>query len=603
MMRKQHSKIKRCFLMIVLTILVAFLVPVSDVTGEVERTEVSADQIIRVLLTRLNTNERIDVTLVAPYTLLSASGAEMYFQPDSQLSFLLKNEKIYLYYQGMAVSVGNAVKLLRVDENATVGNGFYVTNFPALYMGDLLLDQSEGKLRPVLKMHVEDYLLGVLPYEMGESFPLEALKAQAVAARTYALRKQNPKQAYDVVDNTNDQAFRGYLPGNKKSEQAVGETQGICGFYQDELAQCFYSASNGGQMELVETIWPSKGDFDYYTFGEDPYDLENPLSMVKSYELLRTLPEISDEFKVYLVRLLEKELEQNGYDPVPESIRLDQIHSLTLAKPVFKDSKWYTTLIMEASISGRTKRDGFVPIEDQDPEEVNLFSIPAVTNVPKLNENLSSITASEPTVTPLPVYGAFTPLDKRFTIEIPIFPHAESLFGLNILGHYDNEIWSIRETEKSFILEARRYGHGVGMSQRGAQWMAGSYGKNFEEILSFYYPGMQLKQYTEKEYPFYHSDEMLISTAGPAPSPTPRPTLMPVTMRTEEGQWYASVTEISDDSSLNLRKEPNLNADILMRLYKHQRLLVLEEVGEGWVKVCTDSAEGYVKASYLTAEN
>ena len=46
---------------------------------------------------------------------------------------------------------------------------------------------------------MEDYLLGVVPYEMSDSFPLEALKAQAVAARTYALRSQNPTQPYDCL--------------------------------------------------------------------------------------------------------------------------------------------------------------------------------------------------------------------------------------------------------------------------------------------------------------------------------------------------------------------------------------------------------------------
>lgn len=95
------------------------------------------------------------------------------------------------------------------------------------------------------------YCLGVVPYEMSDSFPLEALKAQAVAARTYALRSQNPTQPYDLVDTTNDQVYRGYVPGNDRTERAIRETRGVCGFYRDQLAQCYYSASNGGQTELV----------------------------------------------------------------------------------------------------------------------------------------------------------------------------------------------------------------------------------------------------------------------------------------------------------------------------------------------------------------
>lgn len=99
------------------------------------------------------------------------------------------------------------------------------------------------------------------------------------------------------------------------------------------------------------------------------------------------------------------------------------------------------------------------------------------------------------------------------------------------------------------------------------------------------------------------AESNLSSTAGPAPTVTPRPTLMPVTKPLEAGQWYATVTEISEDSSLNLRSRPDLSSDILMRLYKNQRLLVVQRCPEeGWVQVETDSISGYVMESYLTSE-
>ena len=57
---------------------------------------------------------------------------------------------------------------------------------------------------------------------------------------------------------------------------------------------------------------------------------------------------------------------------------------------------------------------------------------------------------------------------------------------------------------------------------------------------------------------------------------------------------------IEDDSSLNLRSEPNQSCEIIRRLYKHQQLIVLDTCPEeGWVRVCTDAAEGYVMASFL----
>ena len=71
------------------------------------------------------------------------------------------------------------------------------------------------QMTAILHIPVEEYLLGVLPYEMNEAFPIEALKAQAVAARSYAIRKQNSNEHYDVTDNTNDQVYRGYQKENK----------------------------------------------------------------------------------------------------------------------------------------------------------------------------------------------------------------------------------------------------------------------------------------------------------------------------------------------------------------------------------------------------
>lgn len=560
-------------------------------------------QLVRVYLSRLGVTDRMDLTLDTSYQMITDAGSQLHFQAGSQLAFILKNETIYLYYEDMSLAVGNGLMLQRTKEG-----GFYQTNFDPLYMGDLRLEIADGKIRPVLSIHVEDYLLGVVPYEMGELFPLEALKAQAVAARTYALRKQNPDQSYDVVDTTNDQVFKGYLPGNIRVEQAVEETRGICGFYKGELAQCYYSASNGGQMELVETVWKTDGDFGYYMFGEDPYDVENPQSVVRTFELKKRYSDIAPYALRKLIAETQAELLQlKGLDPSPESIRVDSVSDVSIGAPVEKGNKRMTSISLSLRISGRTRHEMIrAQIVDSDTEEVSLFgAVPAALMVTPSPEVTGFVPVA--TVTPIPspeaVYGAFIPVEQEIVIEMPIFPDAEAVFGMNISGNYENEIWSMRETDESFIVEARRYGHGVGMSQRGAQQMAGVYEKTYREILKFYYPGMKLMQYPQHTVGFAAAAEELQATAGPAPSPTPRPTLMPVTLAKQEGQWFANVTEIADDSSLNLRSEPSLNGTIVMRLYKGQRLLVLERCQEeGWVHVQTDAAEGYVMENYLTQE-
>jgi len=589
-----------CMLMCIL-----LLVPMIFASAQELKTAGEREQHVRVLLSRLKLTDRMDLTLTASYQLLMSNGSQMHFQPQSELTFLLNNGKIYLYYQGMSQEVGERITLNRSGEESGDKTGFYLTNFPALYMGDLQLDIAENALRAILTIHVEDYLLGVVPYEMSNSFPLEALKAQAVAARTYALRNQNQYDDYDVVDTTNDQVFKGYTEGNERAEQAVLETRGICGFYKGKLAQCYYAASNGGQTELVENVWPTDEDFGYYASGDDPYDLANPESLVRQFKLKKRY---NNETAPYALRLLLAEklaetLEANGFDPSPESIRVDRVNAVSVDTPNRSGSKLMTMLHLTLEISARSRRDVLISVVDLNSEEVSLFAV----NTPQdsgRNENFVPVVTLPPTPSPEPEYGPFVPLTQTVVLDIPVFPDAEEALGLDVIGNYENEIWSVTEDAGSFIIEARRYGHGVGMSQRGAQWMAGEHGMDYQEILGFYYSGMELKQYNEQKRRFVSVENAFSFTPGPAPSPTPRPTLMPVTQAVQEGQWYAEVTEITEDSSLNLRSEPSLNGDILMRIYKGQRLLVLEHCPqEGWVHVKTDTAEGYVMESYLSREN
>ena len=121
-----------------------------------------------------------------------------------------------------------------------------------------------------------------------------------------------------------------------------------------------------------------------------------------------------------------------------------------------------------------------------------------------------------PSPTPTPVYGPFTPIEDPFTLELDIFPTAEQALGLDITAHYDNELWSVRETGDSFIIEARRFGHGVGMSQRGAQWMAAEHGKTYQEIIAFYYPGLTLMRYEDQPA------QMISAGGGAGRHPRPR---------------------------------------------------------------------------------
>ena len=172
------------------------------------------------------------------------------------------------------------------------------------------------------------------------------------------------------------------------------------------------------------------------------------------------------------------------------------------------------------------------------------------------------------------------------------------MLSLGING-MNNEIVTVEEGEKDFVIAARRYGHGVGMSQRGAQWMAKQYHWTYDQILRFYYPGLAFRKTDTQVTPAPALSAKYLTTPGPAASPTPRPTLMPVTQTLQPGEWLAIVNQIGQNSYLNLRAQPSTDSDVLRQLYYGQQLIVTEKLNDDWLRVKTDGAEGYVMAQFV----
>jgi len=193
--------------------------------------------LVRVLLTRLTLTDRLDAALDGSYTVEPGGLA---FQRGSKITISSTQGTLMLYYEGMAMNAGQQLVLRRHAVLTGEENGLRLNGDYSLYTGDLTVSIRDGMLRVVLHIPMEEYLLGVVPYEMSDSFPIEALKAQAITARTYALQRTGSTEDYDVVDNTNDQVFKGMLPGNVQAAQAVRDTEGVVGYYSGGLAECYY---------------------------------------------------------------------------------------------------------------------------------------------------------------------------------------------------------------------------------------------------------------------------------------------------------------------------------------------------------------------------
>ena len=192
---------------------------------------------------------------------------------------------------------------------------------------------------------------------------------------------------------------------------------------------------------------------------------------------------------------------------------------------------------------------------------------------------------------------ALVPRKTQVTISLPVFNTVEDALKLSV-NQTDNEIITVSQTEDSFVFESRRYGHGVGMSQRGAQWMAAQYGWTYQQILNFYYPGMTIEtfSYTHK-IPEAVSNAFL-ATPGPPATPTPRPTAQPLTSTPAPGQTVVTVHNIGVNSYLNLRAQPSTSSDVLRQLYYGQKLILVKDLGE-WIQVRMDDMEGYVMKEFV----
>ncbi len=116
---------------------------------------------------------------------------------------------------------------------------------------------GDGRLLLVNEVPLESYLLSVLPSEIPPSWPMEALKAQAVAARTYALFRAStsPSPDFDLDDTTRSQMYTGTRLESPRCRQAVAETEGQVVTWQGRLAETFFCSNCGGHTADVAGVW------------------------------------------------------------------------------------------------------------------------------------------------------------------------------------------------------------------------------------------------------------------------------------------------------------------------------------------------------------
>ena len=333
-----------------------------------------------------------------------------------------------------------------------------------------------GRLTVVNMIRLGDYLKGVLPNEISNAWPIEAEKAQAVAARTFALSSLNGHNRsghFDLCPTDDCQAYSGLAGSGEVCDRAVEETAGVTVKYNGSYATCTYYSSNGGASMDAHDVWGSNMTTYGYLRGKaDPYE---DLISIPSYSWTRT----------YTFQGLTSSL---GFSSTIASAKItkytDYGNPLTI-EFYTQDGQSHTfstyDLVRKLGLrsyrydlgpGGGYKTDGVV---SETSGTGGGISVNGVT-VPGGVDGLYAVDG-DGSVTSLPGDAWVITGDGRFeTVED--WSDGSSVDD----GRYHG-------TDGSFVISGRGFGHNVGMSQYGAKAMA-DYGYTYKQILEFYYTGV-----------------------------------------------------------------------------------------------------------------
>lgn len=487
---------------------------------------------VRVLLKDMGFLSHLDVTITGNYSVNGNTALSLTTGDSIAIDFNKSTGDITMTMDGLTYAMGSEMRLRRHQADGTSAVSIAQADRPNnLYPGDLQLkavwnsNDQVYNMYPIVHVYLEYYLKGVVPNEMSVSYPIEALKAQAVAARTFALREMEVRgsYSYDLSDTSSSQVYKGQSGAENNATKAVDETKGIVAKNGSALTGTFYTASNGGQTEAVKNVWGSTG-YDYLKVKDDPFDAANASSNRRRLTIYKDFDNASQN--AALVSILNAAVHAElGEAAVIESIDSVIPHTPKYAAP----SRLYTMMD----------------------------------------------------------FGVTVLVDNTYqylTLSFDIFADLETQLGLSIQTS-KNELWSVETLDDGYKITVGRWGHGIGMSQRGAQKMA-QMGYTYDQILGFYYEGCERVQYifTHTILPAGGSSDV-VSTEAPADI-TP----------SEANQATVSLAAVTDVEPLRFTASDS--GKVLTGVPNGAAVTVLAK-GEDWSMVQYGAINGYLPTSVL----
>ena len=344
------------------------------------------------------------------------------------------------------------------------------------YNGAFQYERRTGGLITVVNfVDVEPYVKGVVPYEMSPSWHIEALKAQAVAARTYGLLyiNRHGSLGFDLCNNEHCQVYRGRNNATAHTDRSVIETAGLVMTHNGRLAAPYYASSHGGASEDVENVWITalphlRGVFDPFEASVahriHNYHWTHTLTAAEVTERLRSRGNFNN------ASIVSVELEFTSMGNVLAAVFRDVNGASFRIRGRDSLTRILGVRSIRFNIDGQPVGAGAGPggqLHVNDPAQ-------AVTGA-----QFFAITGSGD-VAPVSA-GAFRAIDGQGNI-VPVD-------GGRAGGAATSGIVDIRN---GVTFRGAGWGHNVGMSQWGALAQAEIYGRNFREILQFYFTGVEI---------------------------------------------------------------------------------------------------------------
>lgn len=228
---------------------------VSGAAGEL----VSGDEIIA----RVPIGQNIAITWDAKGMLVNGQilgNGTLQLRPATAAKEAVKKGKAPVGSKQNKNAVKNATAATPSQKAVPAADAFRVRINGTVYRGSAEVLHKQNGLTIVNALGVEDYLRGVISIEMSAEWPDEALKAQTIAARTFALKNRNRHKAegYDICATTHCQSYRGVAVERAPSDAAVADTRGLVLTYNGSLIDALFHTDSGGMTEDSEAVWGTK---------------------------------------------------------------------------------------------------------------------------------------------------------------------------------------------------------------------------------------------------------------------------------------------------------------------------------------------------------